>query len=68
MTKKVIILMVLVQQFLFTQAQTKIIDMHAHSYTDSDFGEREPATDYYGNKGSVNAASHRKATFAAFKK
>ena len=68
MTKKIIILMTLVQQFLFAQAQTKIIDMHAHSYTDSDFGEREPATDYYGNKGYANAESHRKATFAAFKK
>ncbi len=42
--------------------------MHVHSYTESDFGERESPTDYYGNKGSANAASHRKATFAAFKK
>ncbi len=42
--------------------------MHAHSYSDKDFGEREPASDYYGNKGSANAELHRKATFAAFKK
>jgi hypothetical protein len=42
--------------------------MHIHSYTDVDFGEREPAKDYYGNKGSTNAESHRLATFAAFKK
>src|SRR4051812_9523728 len=68
MTKKIIILMILTQQFLFTDAQTKIIDMHAHSYTESDFGARESPTDYYGNKGSANAESHRTATFAAFKK
>ena len=42
--------------------------MHAHSYTESDFGEREPAADYYGKKGSKDAESHRRATFAAFKK
>ena len=50
------------------QCQTKVIDMHAHSYIDSDFGEREPATDYYGNKGSSNATAHKVASFAAFKK
>ncbi len=59
--------------FLFTGlsvifGQAKIIDMHIHSYSDSDFGMREPATDYYGTKGSVNAEAHREATFAAFKK
>ncbi len=35
------------------RAQTKVIDMHVHSYTDNDFGEREPPTDYYGNKGAT---------------
>jgi predicted TIM-barrel fold metal-dependent hydrolase len=54
--------------FFITKAQTKVIDMHAHSYTDSDFGEREPATDYYGKKGASNARDHRIASFAAFKK
>jgi predicted TIM-barrel fold metal-dependent hydrolase len=53
---------------LFPQAQVKIIDMHIHSYTQSDFGTREPATDHYGVKGSKNADEHRRATFAAFKK
>lgn len=48
-------------------AQTRIIDMHIHSYTESDFGEREPAGDHYGVKGSANADSHRNATFEAFK-
>jgi predicted TIM-barrel fold metal-dependent hydrolase len=42
--------------------------MHIHSYTSSDFGEREPASDYYGNIGSRDAETHRIATFAAFKK
>lgn len=42
--------------------------MHIHSYTNSDFGDREPATDHYGVKGAINADVHRAATFAAFKK
>lgn len=54
--------------FFITKAQTKVIDMHAHSYTDIDFGEREPATDHYGTKSSSNARDHRIASFAAFKK
>ena len=54
--------------FLLSQTKTKIIDMHVHSYSPKDFGEREPATDYYGNKGSANAEEHRTATLAAFKK
>ncbi len=68
MNKQLIIFPALLLQFLFVQSQTKIIDMHIHSYTESDFGGREPATDHYGNKGAVNAAAHLSATFAAFKK
>ena len=68
MKKQLIIFPALLLQFLFAQSQTKIIDMHIHSYTESDFGGREPATDHYGNKGAVNAAAHLSATFAAFKK
>src|SRR5215203_3974619 len=68
MSRRIIILLIVLPQFLFAQSQTKIIDMHIHSYTDSDFGGREPATDHYGTKGSANAEAHRAATFAAFKK
>jgi len=68
MTKHIIILLALLQQFLFAPSQTKIIDMHIHSYSNKDFGEREPATDHYGTKGAANAESHRIATFAAFRK
>ena len=49
-------------------SQTKIIDMHIHSYSEADFGEREPASDHYGKKGAANARVHREETFAAFKK
>lgn len=42
--------------------------MHVHSYSQNDFGEREPAADHYGNKGSSNADEHRLATFDAFNK
>ncbi|SDC88344.1 hypothetical protein SAMN04488104_100887 [Algoriphagus faecimaris] len=49
--------------------QTRIIDMHIHSYTESDFGVREPsATDHYGVKSSANAEQHRLETFAAFER
>src|SRR6188768_3477130 len=68
MAKYIIIFVTLLQQILFAQAQTRIIDMHVHSYTNSDFGEREPASDHYGKKGSPNAEAHRLETFAAFKK
>lgn len=49
-------------------AQTKVIDMHIHSYSDKDFGERELASDHYGIKGSSDAETHRLETFVAFKK
>jgi len=68
MTKNIVILLVLLQQFLFAQSQTKIIDMHIHSYSNSDYGERESVSDHYGKKGSSNAEAHRVETFAAFKK
>lgn len=42
--------------------------MHIHSYSETDFGEREPTSDYYGEKGAANAEMHRVETFAAFKK
>lgn len=60
--------LIFITHYLVAQSQTKIIDMHVHSYTNSDFGEREPASDYYGNKGSKNAEIHRQETVAAFKK
>jgi len=50
------------------QAQTRIIDMHIHSYSRADFGEREPASDHYGVRGATDAESHRVETFAAFEK
>ena len=64
----VVILLTFIPFFLLAQTKTKIIDMHIHSYSQKYFGEREPAADYYGNKGSANAEQHRSATFAAFKK
>ncbi len=40
--------------------------MHIHCYSDRHF--ENPAADFYGNKGSANAAAHLQETFAAFKK
>jgi len=68
MTKHFIIILALVQLSFYSQSQTRIIDMHIHSYSSSDFGERESASDHYGKKGSSNAESHRLETIAAFKK
>lgn len=64
---KLILLSVLFYSCSSEQYNGKIIDMHVHSYTQSDFGEREPAADHYGNKGSSNADQHMMATFDAFK-
>ncbi len=68
--KKTFILIFLVGiSFQEAFSQRKIIDMHIHSYTESDFGVREPsATDHYGVKGSANAEQHRLETFAAFER
>lgn len=66
--KTMVILSTLIPFFLLAQTKTKIIDMHIHSYSQNDFGERESPADHYGNKGSANAELHRKATFTAFSK
>jgi len=66
MRKHSLVLLALFYQLLFAQGQTKIIDMHIHCYTNSHFAK--PSSDYYGNKGSLNAEEHRKETFAALKK
>ncbi len=66
MKKYLLLVLFLLPEILIVQAQTRIIDMHVHSYSDSDFGEREPATDHYGMKGSANAEEHRLETFKFF--
>lgn len=68
MIKTILSILALLLPCLFAQSQTKIIDMHIHSYTESDFGKREPAVDAYGKKGSTTAEAHRAETFAFFKK
>lgn len=68
MNKNITVLLALLHQSLFAQAQTKVIDMHIHSYAVSDFNDRQPPTDSYGKKGSQNAEAHRLETFAEFKR
>ena len=65
---QICIFVCLLFQTSFGQLPTRVIDMHVHSYSNGDFGEREPASDFYGNKGSRDAETHRIATFTAFKK
>lgn len=53
---------------LLAHAQTRIIDMHIHSYSEIDFGSQEPAVDNFGVKGSPNAVVHRQECFNSFAK
>lgn len=70
MNKFIIILLTLTLTHLslFAQTQTKIIDMHIHSYSQDEFLELAHEQDHYGKKGSKDAESHRLETFAAFEK
>ena len=68
MNRTILVLLAFLVQLSLAFSQTKIIDMHIHSYSEADFGEREPTSDYYGKKGAANAEVHRVETFAAFKK
>ena len=68
MTKNITILLILLQHFLSAQSQTKIIDMHIHSYTQSLLDERKPFIDFYGVTGTANAEKLMNETFEAFKK
>lgn len=67
MARNAFILLVLFQQFLNGQSQTKIIDMHIHAYTQSHLDKGKPYIDYYGIAGTVNAEKLMKETFDAFK-
>lgn len=68
MTMRTIFLLLLIQFSLFAQSQTKIIDMHIHSYTQSHLDKGKPYIDYYGVKGTDNADKLMTETFEAFKK
>ncbi|MBC2839720.1 amidohydrolase family protein [Robiginitalea sp. SC105] len=48
--------------------QSEIIDMHIHSYTESEIRELTNPTDYYGTPGSASAGELREATFREFEK
>jgi predicted TIM-barrel fold metal-dependent hydrolase len=67
MKKTLLIIFIVLLRPSASNSQTKIIDMHVHSYSQSDFGKREPASDYYGVKGASNAHTHMVDCFAAFK-
>ncbi|MEL4456480.1 amidohydrolase family protein [Lutimonas vermicola] len=68
MNKTILVILAFLVQLSLAFSQTKIIDMHIHSYSEADFGEREPTSDHYGKKGAANSEVHRVETFAAFKK
>ena len=67
MNKNMIILLVLLHQFWSGLSQTKIVDMHIHSYTQDHLDKGKPFIDYYGVQGAVNAEKLMLETFAAFK-
>jgi predicted TIM-barrel fold metal-dependent hydrolase len=62
------ILFVFVMQWFFAAAQSKIIDMHIHSYGERSFDPQKLPRDYYGVKGAVSAVVHRSQSMALFKK
>src|SRR6478672_12095985 len=62
------ILFVFVLQCVFAAAQSKIIDMHIHSYGEKSFDQQKLPQDYYGVKGAANAVVHRTQAMALFKK
>ncbi|WP_224490949.1 amidohydrolase family protein [Robertkochia flava] len=68
MKRILLVTLIILTQSWLVSAQTRIIDMHVHSYSEDDFGVREPATDFYGVKGSPDAQTHMQECFAAFKK
>ena len=64
-------LLIILSIFLSTDVlvgQSKIIDMHVHSYTESDIRELTNPTDYYGTPGSSSAEELRLATYKEFEK
>jgi predicted TIM-barrel fold metal-dependent hydrolase len=67
-TKSIIVSLVLLQQFLFVHGQTRIIDMHIHSYAQSHLDKGKPYIDFYGVNGEANAQKLMTETFEAFKK
>lgn len=68
MIRTFIIVATLLTHCLIVDAQSKIIDMHIHSYGENAFNSSRPPVDYYGVKGAANANDHRTQTFASFKK
>lgn len=68
MKKNIIVLLIVLPNFLFAQAQTKIIDMHIHSYTQKQLDKGKPYVDYFGVNGIDNAEKLMNQTFEAFKK
>ncbi len=68
MNRTILVALAFYLQLSLAFSQTKIIDMHIHSYSENDFGEREPTSDHYGKKGAASAEAHRDETFAAFEK
>jgi predicted TIM-barrel fold metal-dependent hydrolase len=66
MKKILAILVAVILMYTTLHGQSKIIDMHLHSYSADHF--KDPVQDYYGNGGSANADTHFKETYAALRK
>ncbi len=68
MGRETILLLALLHSVLSAHGQTKIIDMHVHSYTQRELDKGKPFTDFYGVKGTDDAHKQMVETFDAFKK
>jgi len=66
MNRNIIILFILIYQIISAQSQTKIIDMHLHSYLQKNLSEEH--IDHYGVKGVQDMETLFKETYAAMRK
>lgn len=68
MSQRITILIAFLHLFVSAQSQTKIIDMHIHSFTQRELDKGKPFIDFYGVKGTDDAHKLMIETFDAFKK
>ena len=62
--KIILLFAILLPKVYFLNAQTKIIDMHVHSYDSFQF--KNQVKDYYGKPGALNSNQHFFETYEAF--
>jgi len=65
MKNSLLMIVIFISQFAYSQEQAAIIDMHIHSYDQNSFWYSK---DFYGNLGSIDSDTHFKETYDLFRK